>query len=87
MFKKYFKFTVVRNPWNRVYSWYRNVMRDEKHGIPPCEFSVFLKKYKDNWAIRPQTYWIKDFDGSIPLDHIVRFEKLNKGMKKVFKKL
>jgi hypothetical protein len=26
--------------------------------------------------LRPQTHWIKDFDGSLPLERIVRFENL-----------
>jgi hypothetical protein len=86
-FQNYLKFTVVRNPWDRIYSWYRNVMRDEEHGIKKCEFPTFIKKYKDNWAMKPQTHWIEDFDGSIPLDHIVRFERLNEGIKKVFSRL
>ncbi|MEM9922921.1 MAG: sulfotransferase family 2 domain-containing protein [Cyanobacteria bacterium P01_D01_bin.50] len=86
-FASYFKFTVVRNPWSRVYSWYRNVMRGSRHGVPACDFPTFLGKFADNWGLRPQTYWIADFDGSIPLDRIVRFENLAEEMVDVLTEL
>ena len=82
-FATYFKFTIVRNPWARVYSWYQNVMRDPQHGVQPCDFSSFLINYEGNWALRPQTYWITDFDGSIPLDRIVFFENLSEEIAEV----
>ena len=28
-FKEYFKFSIVRNPYARIYSWYTNIIRDE----------------------------------------------------------
>lgn len=73
---EYFKFAVVRNPWARVYSWYRNVMRDPHHGISPCSFSEFLHSHSGNWALQPQTHWLLDFNGEMPLDRVVRFENL-----------
>ena len=82
-FATYYKFTVVRNPWARVYSWYRNLMRDSLLGVPPCDFATFLRKHVNEWAVRPQTYWITDFDGSIPLERIVRFENLIDEMREV----
>ena len=30
-YEEYFKFSILRNPWERLYSWYRNVIRDEGH--------------------------------------------------------
>lgn len=77
----YFKFTFVRNPWARVFSWYMNVMRDEKHqkdlGISRnCSFKQFLNDHLDQWALRPQLFWITNINGEIPLDFIGRFEKL-----------
>ncbi|GEM_PF-390356 len=86
-FRIYIKFAIVRNPWARVYSWYYNVMHDPSHGIAPCDFSTFLHAHAENWALRPQTWWIKDFDGSIPLDRIVRFENLAEEMADVLRQL
>ncbi|MEM7131327.1 MAG: sulfotransferase family 2 domain-containing protein [Chloroflexota bacterium] len=80
-FQEYFKFTFVRNPWARVYSWYQNVMRDEnhrkRHGVPDdCTFESFLEDHANQWALQPQLYWLTDRKGNIPLDFIGRFESL-----------
>lgn len=80
-YNSYFKFTFVRNPWARAYSWYKNVIRDENHkknlGITKdITFNEFLCQYVGRGGLRPQTYWIKDCSGSIPLDYIGRFENL-----------
>lgn len=86
-FNEYFKFTVVRNPWARTYSWYKNVMRNPLHGIPPCDFSTFVREYSDSWALKSQLHWIRDFDGAIPLDAVVRYEQLNEQMVDVLQTL
>ena len=84
----YFKFAFVRSPWARVYSWYKNVMRDEVHRrylcIPDrCSFQSFLTNYPDQWALRSQFYWIRNISGQIPLDFIGRFESLRADFEKV----
>ena len=80
-FDSYFKFTFIRNPWSRAYSWYKNVMQDEIHrkGYKirgQVSLNEFLSRFAGRGMLRPQTYWIKGFDGSIPLNHIGRFETL-----------
>ncbi len=80
-YRDYFKFTVVRNPWARAYSWYKNVMRDDIHlqsyGITrEVSFKQFLADFGGKGMLKPQTYWVKDFKGEIPLDYICRFERL-----------
>ena len=87
-FKKYFKFTFVRNPWSRVFPWYRNVMRDDLHRkslkVPSdCTFEVFLRKYMGRGMLRPQLYWIQDGRGKIPLDFIGRYENVEKDFAQV----
>lgn len=77
-----FKFTFVRNPWSRAYSWYRNVIRSEIHrknfGVSPeASFGDFLEHHKDNWALRPQLFWLRDRSGALPMDFVGRFERLN----------
>lgn len=80
-YKTYFKFTIVRNPWSRAFSWYKNVMRDEIHkknyGIySDISFNHFLKKFMGKGMLRPQTYWLQDYRGKINFDYIGRFELL-----------
>ena len=80
-FDDYFKFTIVRNPWDRVFSWYRNVIRDEIHlvnyGISSnCTFADFLKISVGKGALRQNSHWLQGFDGKIDLDFIGRFENL-----------
>lgn len=91
-YDNYFKFTIVRNPWARAYSWYTNVMRDEiqkkVYGITGnITFADFLKKYIGQGMLRPQTYWLKNFKGEINLDYIGRFENLQHDFKEITKKL
>lgn len=80
-YNSYFKFTIVRNPWARAFSWYKAVMRDEiakkNHGIKDhLSFEDALKIHAGKGLLRSQLYWIKDFSWSIPLDYIGHFENL-----------
>lgn len=89
-YRKYFKFTVVRNPWERAFSWYKNVMRDEIHKkkygvIRELSLNEFLQLYAGKDMLRPQTYWLKNFHGDIPLDYIIHFENLTTEFNKVTK--
>lgn len=81
-FDQYFKFSIVRNPWYRLHSWYRNVMRDSIHQknykIPAnISFEKFIMSFAGTGFLRPQTYWLKDFDGKVKLDFIGKFESLD----------
>lgn len=87
-YQTYFKFTIVRNPWDRVFSCYRNMMKDEIHrneiGAPKdLDFNQFVSLHLDTYLLRPQTYWIKNFSGKVDLDYICRFENLNQDFEKV----
>lgn len=80
-YRNYFKFTFVRNPWARAFSWYKNVMRDEIHKknhqiSTQIPFKEFLKRFSGEGMLKPQTYWLKSFDGKLHLDFIGKFEKL-----------
>ena len=89
-YETYFKFTFVRNPWARAYSWYYNVMRDEIHQrvlkiSGEIAFVDFLRRYAGKGMLKPQTYWLKGFNGSMPLDYIGRFETLGENFETVCK--
>ncbi|MFP7754062.1 sulfotransferase family 2 domain-containing protein [Thermodesulfobacteriota bacterium B35] len=91
-YNDYFKFTFVRNPWDRAFSWYKNVMRDEIHkknyGITrQLSLTEFLYRHAGKGMLKSQLYWIKDFKGKISLDYIGRFEKLNNDFQEICKHL
>jgi hypothetical protein len=91
-FHDFYKFSIVRNPWARAYSWYRNVIRDDFHlkslGIDKdCTLSDFLRRLPDQWALRPQLFWLRDSKGGISLDFIGKFENLGEDFGIVAEKL
>jgi len=88
---KTFKFTFVRNPWDRLYSLYRYKQR--KKSIATEEqgnsFGLWLKSAIRNQEGNPyqvsrsQMEWINNFDEKIDLDFIGRFESLEPDVKKL----
>lgn len=91
-FDSYYKFTFVRNPWARAFSWYKNVIRDEIHqrdlGITAqTSFTEFLRQYAGKDLLKPQTHWLKSFDGSIPMDYVGRFENLTEDFETICKEM
>lgn len=88
----YFKFSFVRNPWARVFSWYNNVMRDDNHKKRfdvnhDCTFKYFIKNHMNQWELKPQLYWLMDKHGNIPLEFIGKFENLENDFKIVADRL
>lgn len=91
-YNSYFKFTFIRNPWARAFSWYKNVMQDEIHkkryGITKqISLNDFLQLYAGKGMLRPQLYWMKDFSGSIPLDYIGLFENLMEDFQEICRQI
>lgn len=87
-YQNYFRFSFVRNPWARAFSWYKNVMRDPLHqeglGLDGnITFHDFMKRFGGKGMLMPQTYWLKSFDGTLNLDFIGRFENLEEDFKTV----
>jgi len=90
-YSSYFKFSIVRNPWDRVYSAYRYLL---KGGLSVqdvawrdvlgkySDFNDFIMKWLDEDNIRlslhfmPQNHFIKNSQGLIDLDYLGRFENL-----------
>ena len=80
-YQEYFKFTVVRNPWARAVSLYRNVIRSEMHLRnfrldPHVGFAEFLRLHAGKSMLAPQKYWIIDHQGNVPFDFIARHENI-----------
>ena len=83
-----YKFSVVRNPWDRIHSWYKfRVKHDQqKMRSKPISFKDWvactLGEPKDlYYYYRPKTFmqqmdWIENDEGRIDMDRIIRFENL-----------
>jgi len=88
-----YKFAVIRNPWDRVVSQYKFRTKTNKSNMEenPISFKEWVTKvFKENdpyyFGKRPQMYipqvdWLKNKDGKIDIDKIIRFENLNQEFK------
>ena len=86
IWRNYFKFTVVRNPWQRVHSWWWN--NKEITGAVALPFSEFVRTTLGNSSslpksLRPQVNWITSDNGKIEMDYICRFENIENDFSEV----
>lgn len=76
-FEEYFKFAFVRNPWDRIASFYRYLGYDRR-----CSFSRFVhthlprKMQSKAWFLGPQAHYLYGSDGKLLIDFIGQFETL-----------
>lgn len=85
LFNNYFKFSIVRDPWSRMFSFYKF------HGYALLtDFKTYVMKYfmKDPWNrvqyfVCPQVEYLYDNDNNLLVDYIVRFENMDEDFKKV----
>ena len=75
-----FKFSVVRNPYARTYSYYHHFCKENNLKIT---FEDFLKNIKNGIIYKktpmyyfPQSFYVYDSKGFFSLDKIYRYEKL-----------
>ncbi len=99
IFDRYYKFTFVRNPWDRLVSAYffmkaggaHQKDRDwsQKHLSPYPDFASFVREGLRNENIlhwphfRPQVEFLKGQQGRIEIDFIGRFENIQEDFQKV----
>tara|TARA_X000000950_G_C13565103_1_gene517174 strand:+ start:63 stop:626 length:564 start_codon:yes stop_codon:yes gene_type:complete len=84
-FNKYFKFTFVRNPWDRVVSFYHYQIK-RKWDYYPFNETIPFDHFVKNWLIHmkkqtslsthPCYDWISDENDDLLIDFIGRFENL-----------
>lgn len=91
IFNSFYKFTIVRNPWDRIVSQFaymqtRPDLMDFIGMQPDTEFKAYLgliqKKQHVQWM--PQTDFILDQDGTLLVDKIGRLESIEKDSNEVF---
>jgi chondroitin 4-sulfotransferase 11 len=84
-----YKFTVVRNPWDKVVSLYEYRRRKNKTQIDSrkIDFETWVKAtygenkdpffYNNINSFQPQVDWLKDHQGKLSFDYAAKFESLN----------
>lgn len=93
-----FKFTVIRNPWDKVVSHYHyRVMTNQTDlASSPISFNEWVKRaygerdpqyYDQPKMFMPQVKWLIDHEDQIRLNQIIRFETLDKGFRKLCRTL
>jgi len=94
-----YKFTVVRNPWDKVVSQYKHNIKMNSNNMAKkhIEFKDWVsrtygekkdpKYYGRPQMFLPQVEWLRDFDEKIDIEKIIRFENLNEGINDVFRNL
>jgi chondroitin 4-sulfotransferase 11 len=83
-----FKFTVIRNPWDKVASHYHYRVKTNQTGLAddPIPFTEWVRRaygdrepryYDQPKMFMPQVDWICDETGTIIVDFVGRFERLH----------
>lgn len=92
-FDHYFKFTFVRNPWDRLYSAYNYLKNGgwdendrlwaEKHWADIATFEQFVlewltpERLDAHLHLRPQHYFLLDWRGKVLVDYLGYFETID----------
>jgi hypothetical protein len=94
-----YKFTVVRNPWDKVVSQYKHNIKVNSSNMAEQEISfkdwlccTLGEPRNEFYYARPQMFypqveWLKNYQGKIDMDKVIRFENLDVGINEVFELL
>jgi hypothetical protein len=102
-FRRYFKFTFVRNPYDRIFSAYNYLSKGggnvndnaffKAHLINVTSFEMFIEDYLNDITLRayihlePQVDFIRKTDGTIGMDFIGRYENIRDDFATISKRL
>jgi len=102
-FSNYFKFTFVRNPWDRLFSAYTFLKKGgfneydkkwaEEHLSDIDTFEKFVMDWLDESKLYswfhfiPQAHFLKDNKGNIPIDYFGYYENLNEDFNIISKRI
>jgi chondroitin 4-sulfotransferase 11 len=90
-----YKFTLVRNPWDKVVSHYEYRRKRNKTGLAnnDLSFREWVRKtygpdkdplyYNNPKAFQPQAEWLKDDTGRISIDFIGKFESIDEDFSQI----
>ena len=96
--EKVFKFSIVRNPWDKVVSQYFHRLKTNQIGLGDyrIDFKEWVKLtygeqnpkyYDDPKYFMPQLNWLTDNNGKLMVDFIGRFENLENDFRFICNKI
>lgn len=95
-FNTYFKFTFIRNPWDRVVSFYHYQIK-RGWNYYPFDETIPFKEFVKNWLINMpgqtelNTYscydWISDQNDKLIIDYVGRFENFQEDFNTICDKI
>ena len=89
---KYFKFSIIRNPWDKMVSLYYfrkqgGTKGKTKNGTDVCNFNEWVDSIdefrQDRRGHTNQYDWLSDFEGKIRIDFTMKFETIESDWAKV----
>ncbi len=91
LFHSLFKFAFVRNPWDRLVSWYAYILEDQEHHrhhrvrrLP--DFAAYLR-IEAGKRRRSQWWMLKNSAGRLGVDFVGRFENLERDIAELCSRL
>jgi hypothetical protein len=88
-FNSYFKFSFVRNPWDRMISIYKHSGYSKRCGFKEYIFGDFMKMHwkHRHWFVGQQAGFLYDENGGKLVDYVGRFENLQEDFDHVCKQI
>lgn len=81
-YKNHFKFTMVRNPYDRVLSMWRSGFNRAK-----SSFDDYCNRIKNGGGFRKQTSFFTTSDDEVLVDYVARYENYEEEIKKIHEKI
>ena len=76
-YDRFFKFGIVRNPWERMVSFYKYMGEPKTESFNEFVLNSFPRFWKDKyWFVCPQTDYVYDEQSKLLVDFVGRFEQL-----------